>query len=305
MHLPGRVYVREVSTRDGFQMENAFVPTPEKIAVIDKLSACGFPEMQVTAFVHPKAIPNLADAEEVVKGIRRNPATLYTALVPNEKGYRRAVATGMAKVELTLSATDSHNINNMKMTTAQSLEQLRACLDLNLGVPIVAGIAVAFHCPFEGRTPFARLKSVVDEAVKAGIGEIGLGDTSGAADPVQVYEYVSRLRDSHPDLTLLLHFHNTFGNATANILAAMQAGVTMFDAAIAGLGGCPYAPGATGNLATEDLVQTLEAMGIRTNIDVNTLIEASRFAARIVGHSDSATLRAGRLMTDRCVPPAD
>lgn len=302
MRLPERVVIREVGPRDGFQMEKDFIPTSDKVEIIDMLSDCGFREMQATGFVHPKAIPNLADSEEVLARIRKNPETLYTALVPNQKGYERAAAAGMRKVEFTLSATDSHNLNNMKATTEQSLERLGDCLKLGLPVPIVAGFAVAFHCPFEGRTPFARLKSVVDRAVAMGVDEIGLGDTCGAADPRQVYDYVSRLLDRHPNLKILLHFHNTFGNAVANVLAAMQAGVVMFDAAAAGLGGCPYAPGATGNLATEDLVQTLEAMGIQTGIDLPRLLAASRRIAEIVGHSDSATLRAGRLMTDASAP---
>ncbi len=298
MRLPKQVLVREVGPRDGFQMEKAFVPTQTKIDIINQLSACGFAEIQATAFVHPKAVPNLADAAEVCEKISRNPAIDYSALIPNDKGYQRAAQAGMAKVELTLSATDSHNKNNMNATTDQSLDRLQACLDLGLDLPVVPGIAVAFHCPFEGRTPLDRLSYVVDRIAAMGLNEIALGDTCGAADPVQVYSYVSHLLDKHPGMTILLHLHNTFGNAMANVLAGMQAGVTMFDASIAGLGGCPYAPGATGNLATEDLVQTLHAMDIQTGIDLDRLVKVSAGVAQAVGHHDSSILRAGRTLND-------
>ncbi len=298
--FPKKVYVREVGTRDGFQMEKTFIPTATKIAVANMLSKCNFPEMQATAFVSPKAIHNLADAEQFLAAIERNPNTLYTTLIPNLKGYERAAAAGISQVEITMSATDSHNRNNLNSTTEESIGRLRACVESPLDVRIVAGIAVAFSCPFEGRTPYENVLRIVDAAVGMGIDEIGLGDTTGGADPVQVYEYCSRLLDKYPDLKILLHFHNTFGSALANVLSAMQAGICRFDASVAGLGGCPYAPGATGNIATEDLVHLLHEMGIETGIDLPKLTEAARFTAQAIGHADSSLLRAGRTMKEKC-----
>ncbi|MCC8189672.1 MAG: hydroxymethylglutaryl-CoA lyase [Planctomycetes bacterium] len=300
LSLPKKVFIREVGTRDGFQMEKTFIPTDTKVAIADRLSRCNFQEIQATAFVSPKAIPNLADAELFLQRIARNPATRYTTLIPNATGYQRAAAAGISRVEMTISATDSHNRNNLKSTTAESIARLESCVAMGLDVEIVAGIAVAFACPFEGRTPYAAVQRIVDAAVAMGLGEVALGDTTGGADPTQVYDYCRRLRRRHPNLDILVHFHNTFGTATANVLAAVQAGITRFDASVAGLGGCPYAPGATGNLATEDLVHFMEGMGIDTGIDLDRLIDAARFTAAAIGHSDSCLLRAGRRMKDVC-----
>jgi hydroxymethylglutaryl-CoA lyase len=295
MNFPKRVIIKEVGPRDGFQMEKTFIPTKAKIEIIDMLSQCGFKEIQFTAFVHPKAIPNMADAEEVNQRIKHNPGTIYNTLVPNRRGYERAHAAGIKKVEFTLSTTDSHNISNLNCTTKQSLERLEECLNLGLDTEIAIGLAVVFGCPFEGRPPYDRVKSVIDQLVRLGIKEIGLADTIGVGDPKQVYEYTSRLLDAYPDLSFYFHPHNTHGTAIANTMAIMQAGVNMIDSSVAGLGGCPYAPGASGNVATEDLVQVLEAMGIETGIDIDKLIATAKRAAEVVGHSDSATLKSGKL----------
>ncbi len=295
MQLPQRVLLKEVGTRDGFQMEKQWIPTKHKIEICNLLSDCGFQEMQFIAFVHPKAVPNMADAEEVLQNIRRNPHTNYSALIPNRKGFERAYANGIRQVEMTMSATDSHNISNLNCTTQQSLKRVEECLALGLDMKLAVGIAVAFGCPFEGRPPFERIKWIVDSLVGMGIREIGLADTSGVGDPRQVYEYACRLREAYPEVHYYFHPHNTHGTAIANVIAILQAGITTIDTSVAGLGGCPYAPGASGNVATEDLVQVLEAMGIDTGIDIDKLIAAANRTEEVVGHSDSATLRAGKL----------
>ena len=239
LNLPKRIYIKEVGPRDGLQIEKTFVPTATKIEMIDRLSQCGFADIQSAAFVHPKAVPNMADAEEVLAGITRQPGVEYSALVPNLRGFQRAAAAGVKRVELTLSATDSHNINNMNMTTEQSIKMIEQCLNSGLDVDLIVGLAVTFGCPFEGVPPFSRLKFVLDQLSAMGIKAVGLGDTSGVATPLQVYNTTSRLLDAYPDINFFFHPHNTHGNAMANVFAAMQAGITHFDSSVAGLGGCP------------------------------------------------------------------
>lgn len=295
LHLPKRITIKEVGPRDGFQIEKQWIPTETKTQVIDRLSRCGFADIQATAFVHPRAVPNMADAEAVLAGIRRQPGVEYSALIPNYRGFQRAVQVGVKRVELTLSATDSHNINNMNKTTEESLREIERCLAAGGDTQLVVGLAVAFGCPFEGVPPFSRLRFVLDRLSGLGIRCVGLGDTAGVANPCQVYDTASRLLDSYPEIHFFFHPHNTHGNAMANVIAAMQAGITQFDASVAGLGGCPYAPGASGNIATEDLVDTMHEMGVETGIDMDALLEAARFVRQAVGHSDSATLRAGRI----------
>lgn len=295
LNLPKRVHIKEVGPRDGFQIKKAAIPTETKIKVIDLLSRCGFEDIQSASFVHPRAVPNMADAEQVLAGIHRQPGVVYSALIPNFRGFERAAAAGVAHAELTLSATDSHNINNMNMTTEQSIAMIEKCLNSGIQMELAVGLAVAFGCPFEGVPSFDRLCSIMDRLCALGVRSVGLGDTSGVANPVQVYETACRLLDAYPSVEFFFHPHNTHGNAMANVFAAMQAGITHFDASVAGLGGCPYAPGASGNIATEDLVDTLDAMGIETGIQIDPLLEAARYVRTALGHSDSATLRAGKL----------
>ena len=197
LNLPKRIYIKEVGPRDGLQIEKTFVPTATKIEMIDRLSQCGFADIQSAAFVHPKAVPNMADAEEVLAGITRQPGVEYSALVPNLRGFQRAAAAGVKRVELTLSATDSHNINNMNMTTEQSIKMIEQCLNSGLDVDLIVGLAVTFGCPFEGVPPFSRLKFVLDQLSAMGIKAVGLGDTSGVATPLQVYNTTSRLLDAY------------------------------------------------------------------------------------------------------------
>ncbi len=289
------VFLKEVGPRDGFQMEKTIIPTERKIEIIDCLSESGLKKIQFTAFVHPKAVPNMADAEEVAKRIHRKEGVQYQALVANQKGYERAAAAGIEEVEFTLSATESHNLSNVNTTTEESFHRIGECLKLGLPTRIVGGVAVVFGCPFEGRPPIERLDWVVEKFLDLGIEEVTLADTAGVGDPEQVYSIFSHMLDKYPKMYFCFHPHNTHGTALSNTLAAIRAGVPMIDASTAGLGGCPFSPGASGNLAMEDLVDVLETMGYPTGINLDTIIKAGRMIQDTVHHSDSATLRAGKI----------
>jgi hydroxymethylglutaryl-CoA lyase len=286
MTLPRRVTICEVGTRDGFQIEPDFIPTELKIEVVDRLSATGMPRIEVTSFVSPKAVPALRDAEAVMAGIRRRPGTTYSALVPNDKGAVRAVDAGVDDIHTVVSASESHNLANVNMTIAESLGKLAATVEVahRAGKPVYAGISCSFGCPFEGDVPLARLESVVRRLVDMGAHGIGLADTTGMANPAQVGRVLEHLMPRFPGVEWTLHTHDTRAMAIPNILAAMERGVTNLDASIGGLGGCPFAPGASGNVCTEDLVHCLEAMGVETGIDLDALIETSKRVQEIVGH---------------------
>ncbi len=290
-----KIIIKEVGPRDGFQMEKMFVPTEDKIRIIDRLSQSGVSKIQFTAFMHPKAIPNMADAERLCQDIRREPRVVYQALIANQKGYERAAAAGVEEVEFTLSATESHNMSNVNTTTEESFRRIENCLALGAGVRIVGGVAVAFGCPFEGRPPLERLDWIVENFRGLGIHEVTMADTAGVGDPDQVYVVFSHLLDKYPDMEYCFHPHNTHGTAFANSLAAIRAGITMIDASTAGLGGCPFSPGASGNLATEDIVDILTTMGYETGIDLDVILDAGRMIQQVVGHSDSATLKSGKI----------
>ena len=285
MLVPERVTICEVGTRDGFQIEPDFIPTDQKIAVVDQLTESGVPRIEVTSFVHPKAVPQLRDAEAVMATIRRRPGTRYAALVPNDKGAARAVDAGVDAIHTVLSASESHNLANVNMTIAESIEKLRAVAQIasRAGVPMQCGISTSFGCPFEGDVPLERLERVVAALVDLGARGIGLADTTGMANPRQVAAVLERLMPRFPGIEWTLHTHDTRAMAIPNILAAMQLGVTNFDASIGGLGGCPFAPGASGNVCTEDLVHCLHAMGVTTGIDLDRLVAVSRRVEQIVG----------------------
>ncbi len=298
-----RVYLKEVGPRDGFQMEPKWIPTEKKIEIIDRLSVSGLKKIQITAFMHPKAIPNMADAEAVVRGIRQTPEVVYQGLIANRRGYERAVAAGVEEVEFTLSATESHNISNVNATTKESFQRLEECLKLEGKTRIVGGVAVAFGCPFEGRPPIERLEWTVHYFQDIGIDEITLADTAGVGVPTQVYEIFSHMQEKYPNIRFCFHPHNTHGTALSNTLAAIKAGVKWIDASTAGLGGCPFSPGASGNLAMEDLVDVLETMGYETGVDLDVILNAGRMMQEAAGHSDSAALKSGKIsaLTKECV----
>jgi hydroxymethylglutaryl-CoA lyase len=295
--LPPRVTVCEVGPRDGFQIEPAWIPTELKVEVIDRLSAAGLPRIEATSFVRPDVVPQMRDAEAVMARIRRRPGTVYSALVPNDKGAVRAVDAGVGELHTVLSASESHNLANVNMTVAQSLERLRAVMAVaaRAGVPVSAGVATAFGCPFEGEVPLGRLEAVARALVEMGARSISLADTTGRAHPRQVGETFAHLRPRFPEVHWGLHTHDTRAMAIPNVLAAMLEGVTTFDASIGGLGGCPFAPGASGNACTEDLVHCLLAMGVETGVDLDRLLETARRVRELVGHElPGQVVKAGR-----------
>jgi hydroxymethylglutaryl-CoA lyase len=285
MQLPGHVTICEVGTRDGFQIEPDFIPTERKVEVVDLLSEAGVPRIEVTSFVHPKAVPQLRDAEAVMAAIRRRPGTRYAALVPNDKGAARAVDAGVDAIHTVVSASESHNLANVNMTIAESIDKLRAVAQIaaRAGVPVQCGVSTSFGCPFEGDVPLDRLEDVVARLVDLGARGIGLADTTGMANPRQVTAVLERLIPRFPGVEWTLHTHDTRAMAIPNILAALACGVTNLDASIGGLGGCPFAPGASGNVCTEDLVHCLHAMGVATGIDLDRLVAASRRVEQLVG----------------------
>ncbi len=305
-----RVYINEVATRDGFQIEAQFVPTADKIALVDALSACGLAKIEVTSFTSPKAIPALADAEAVMQGIRRAPGVTYAALVPNVRGAERALAAGVDELNLVMSCSESHNLANLRMTPEQSFAQVAAVAQGVRGpaaarpVVLTLSLSCSFGCPMEGLVPAARVIGWAERAVAAGIDQIALCDTTGMAWPTQVADLCAAVRQALPETGVIVHVHNTRGMALANVLAALDAGVRHFDAALGGLGGCPYAPGASGNVCTEDLVHMLEQMGYATGVDLPALLAASRRLPALVGHDTSGqVVKAGRSLDLHPIPP--
>ena len=295
--LPHEVSVFEVGPRDGLQAESAFVPTDEKVALIDALSRTGVKRIQATSFVNPAWIPQLADAEEVMERIERVAGVEYNALIPNRRGLERAVAAGADSVYLVVSASSTHNRKNVNRAPRETLEEFAQLLPeaTAAGLPVYCAVATAYGCPYEGPTPPDAVVAIAGRLFELGVVEVGLGDTTGMANPVQVERLVTRLREAYPGGRFNLHFHNTRGMALANIVVGLQLGMETFDASVGGLGGCPYAPGATGNVATEDVVHMLEAMGVGTGIDLDALIACARRAQAAVGHElPSAVLRAGK-----------
>ncbi|HEX3179495.1 MAG TPA: hydroxymethylglutaryl-CoA lyase [Methylomirabilota bacterium] len=287
MHLPERATLCEVGTRDGFQIEPEFIPTDVKVEVVDLLSDAGLPRIEVTSFVHPKAVPQLRDAAELMARIRRRPGTRYAALVPNDTGAVRAVDAGVDAIHTVVSASETHNLANVNMTIAESMAKLRAVMQVagRANLHVGCGISTSFGCPFEGDVPIVQLESVVRRLVDMGARAIGLADTTGMANPRQVSRVLEHLVPRFPDIEWTLHTHDTRAMAIPNILAAMECGVTNFDASIGGLGGCPFAPGASGNVCTEDLVHCLHAMGVATGVDLDRLLAVSRRVQQVIGRA--------------------
>jgi hydroxymethylglutaryl-CoA lyase len=293
--LPARISVREVGPRDGLQNEDP-VPATAKIALIDQLAKTGVSRIEAVSFVRAEAIPQMADADEVWAGVTKDPAVRYSALAPNLRGARRALDAGFTEVEAVVSASDTHNRKNVNRSTAQSLDEIAVIVDEahRRGATCQVVVATAWGCPYEGDVPVDRVLAVAGRAVADGADAISFGDTTGMATPRRVRDLVGSFRSRHPDVPLNLHFHNTRGTGLANVLAALELGVDDFDASVGGLGGCPYAPGASGNIATEELVYMVEDMGVGTGIDLAAMIEAAGAAERIVGRElSSQVLRAG------------
>jgi hydroxymethylglutaryl-CoA lyase len=288
--LPKQVRVVEVGPRDGLQNEKAQIPTEAKIRFIDLLSAAGFGTVEATSFVSPRAIPQLADASEVMAGITRRPGVSYPVLVPNQKGMERALAAGARSVAVFTAASETFTRHNINATIAESLENFRPVLALarREGVPVRGYISTVFGCPYEGVVPAANVLDVAERLLDLGVNELSLGDTIGVATPNQVVEIITLLARQIPLEKLALHFHDTRGTALANVLTGLQLGVTTFDASAGGLGGCPYAPGAAGNLATEDLLYMLRGLGIETGINLDNVVEATSMIATYLGHAPTS-----------------
>jgi hydroxymethylglutaryl-CoA lyase len=303
-----RIHMQEVGTRDGLQAECAFVPTEEKIALVNALSRAGLSKIEVTAFVSPKAVPVLADAFEVMRGIERVPGVVYSALVPNVRGAERAIAAGTDELNLVMSASETHNLANLRMTRAQSFDALAevAGLARASGVAVNVSLSCSFGCPMEGEVPVETVFDWCDRFVgELGARGVTLCDTTGMAYPNQVDAITRGFRERWPDTELTLHFHNTRGMGLANVLAAIDAGADRFDASLGGIGGCPYAPGATGNVCSEEVVHALELMGYATGVDLAKLLESARRLQGLVGHEvPSQIVKAGR-RSDLHRPPAD
>jgi len=292
MQLPDTVEIVEVGPRDGLQNEAATIATPDKVALLTALRAAGLRHFEATSFVSPQWIPRLADAEAVLAALPPDPGAIYGGLIPNERGYDRALAAGAREVALVVSATEGHCRANLNRSVAEVLAGFapiaaRGRVD---GVRVRANISTAFGCPFDGVPPNAQVLGVAERIVAAGIADITLSDTIGIANPRQVAALFARARAAFPAVTFAAHFHDTRGLALANVVAALDAGIRRFDASIGGLGGCPYAPGAAGNVATEDLAFMLAEMDIATGLDLDSLLDAAEFVAHLVGHPTRARI---------------
>lgn len=292
MNLPSEVIICEAAPRDGFQAEHEWIPTEKKIEIVRLLASTGVKSMEITSFVHPKAIPQLRDAAEVVQAAQDLQGIKLRALVPNVKGAQRAIDAGIKKLKLMLSATDSHSMSNANCLVEAAMEGFKPIIELadRSGVVVGGSISVAFGCPYEGKVPLKRLATIIDRYQTMGIKEVSLADTTGMANPKQVYDILEELIKAFPAMTFSMHLHNTRGMALANAIAALQQGITHFDSSITGLGGCPYAPGATGNIATEDLVHAFEEMGVSTGIDVDRLLDVAKQVKGIIGHDGGSFL---------------
>jgi hydroxymethylglutaryl-CoA lyase len=284
--LPGRVTIVEVGPRDGLQNESGHVPTATKIAFIETLAAAGLPVVEMTAFVSPKWVPQMGDARAVASGVTRRAGTRYSALVPNLKGLDAAIESGVTEIALFAAASETFSQRNINQSIAASLDTYAAVARVarERKMRVRAYLSTAFGCPYEGTVPVAQ---VVDMAVRLrdiGSEEIAVSDTIGVATPGQVSDVVDAVSARIPMTELALHFHDTRGTALANVYAGLEAGVAIFDSSSGGLGGCPYAPGAAGNLSTEDLVYMLDGLGIATGVNLPGVVTASRLIAPFLGH---------------------
>ena len=302
-----RIYIHEVAVRDGFQIERDFVPTETKIALIDELSQTGLAKIEVTSFVSPKAIPNLRDAEEVVRGIRHLPGVVYTVLVPNLRGVERALQCDVDEINLFVSASETHNRANVNRTIAQSFEGFAEIVQAIRGtkLKVNGSLSTSFGCPFEGDIAAEKVLDLSARCFDLGFDGVTIADTTGMANPRQVRELSGAMMQRFPGADITLHFHNTRGMGLANVLAGLEAGIVRYDASMAGLGGCPFAPGATGNICTEDLVHMLKEMGYDTGVDLDKLLAIARKIPAVVGHDvPGQVLKAGKSSDLHPIPPA-
>ena len=292
-----RIYFNEVATRDGFQIEPAFIPTDTKVALVDALSECGYAKIEVTSFTSPRAIPMLRDAKEVMGRIRRVPGVEYTVLVPNLRGAERALESRAGELNLVMSVSETHNLANLRMPREKSFAALLDVIrHVDGRTPINVSLSCSFGCPMEGDVPQEEILRWSERFAGLGVRGLTICDTTGMAHPAQVSRMVEALQQRFADLQLTLHFHNTRGMGLANVLAAVQGGIERFDGSLGGLGGCPYAPGASGNVTSEDAIHMLDAMGYDTGMDIPKLLGLARQMSQIVGHDvPGQVAKAGRI----------
>jgi hydroxymethylglutaryl-CoA lyase len=280
-----RIFFNEVVTRDGFQIEPEFIATEAKVRLVDALSQCGYAKIEVTSFTSPKAIPMLRDAEEVMGRIRREPGVEYTVLVPNLRGAERALESKADELNLVMSTSETHNLANLRMPRDKSFAALAEVIRVVAGrTPINVSLSTAFGCPMEGEVPQQEVLAWAQRFADLGVRGLTICDTTGMANPAQVARMCEALQQRFAGLQLTLHFHNTRGMGLANVLAAAQTGITRFDGSLGGLGGCPYAPGASGNICSEDAIHMLQEMGYDTGIALDALLPIARALPEIVGH---------------------
>ena len=301
-----RLFFNDVVARDGFQIEPSFIPTDDKVALIDALSQCGFAKIEVTSFTSPKAIPMLRDAEEVMRRIQRVQGVEYTVLVPNLRGAERAFESRADEFNLVMSTSETHNRANLRMDREKSVAALAEVIRFVDGrTPINVSLSTAFGCPMEGDVPQSVVEQYVQRFADLGVRGISICDTTGMAHPAQVSKMAEDLLRKFDSVELTFHFHNTRGMGLANILAAVQSGITRFDGSLGGLGGCPYAPGASGNISSEDAIHMLDAMGYETGIDLDALLTIAKQLPQIVGHGvPGQVLKAGRIHDLHPIPPS-
>lgn len=302
-----KLYIQEVAPRDGFQNEKQFIETQDKIDFINALSQSGFAKIEATSFTSPKAIPALRDAEAVMHQIVRNPDVVYTVLVPNVRGAQRALECNVDEINLVMSVSETHNRANLRMSREQSFEQLSDVVNAVRGsqVEVNVSLSTVFGCPMEGDISAFDVLELVGRFAALGVDGVTLCDTTGMAYPTQVGKISRDVRRLFPDLTTTLHFHNTRGMALANTVAALEAGIDRFDASLGGLGGCPYAPGASGNVCTEELVHMLALMGYDTGVDLTRIVGIAATLPALVGHDiPSQILKAGPRLTLHPAPDA-
>ncbi|MFB4166213.1 hydroxymethylglutaryl-CoA lyase [Alteribacillus sp. JSM 102045] len=291
------VFITDVSPRDGFQNEKGDITTAQKVETVDLLTRAGVPAIEVTSFVHPKAVPQMADATEVMKAINRSKNTNYEVLVPNLKGADRAVESRPDQLNLVVSASESHNKANLRTGTFETMKQFPDIFKLAdmHGIAIKGGLATSFGCPFEGEVAIERVLNVISTYIDMGTKKINLADTTGMANPQQVKTIIHEVKKRWNGIELHCHFHNTRGAGLANVYAAFEEGVRHFDASLGGIGGCPFAPGATGNISTEDTLNMLHDMGIETGIDLDVLLSFGEKLEAILGHGvQSQVYQAGK-----------
>lgn len=302
-----RISINEVATRDGFQMEPVFVPTADKVTLIDRLGALGYAKIEVTSFTSPSAIPALRDAAEVMGTIVRHPGVVYTALIPNVRGAERALDCGIDEFNIVMSCSETHNLTNLRMTREQSFAQLSRIIGLAAAnsVPVNVSLSCSFGCPMEGEVPADTVLGWVDRFAAQGVAGVTLCDTTGMAYPLQVQSLCPAVLARFPGLGITAHFHNTRGMGLLNVVAAVEAGVRQLDTALGGIGGCPYAPSATGNVATEDVVHMLHCSGYATGVDLEGVIAATGSLRALVGHDLSAQVSSAGPRLRRYSVPAD